>query len=111
MSMWRARHMIAGALITLSPGGALAQVSTSQPGCVEIVALRSDAHPAGAILLNRCSGQTWMLVRYQSTVRGSPVYRWSAIASDSNEPRPPLPAAPAASADKCFTFQGRRFCE
>jgi hypothetical protein len=108
MSMWRARYITAGALITLWSGAALAQASTSQPGCFDVVASRSDAHPAGTILLNRCSGQTWLLVRYQSSVRGSSVYRWSTIASDSNEPRPP---PPAASGDKCFAFQGRRFCE
>ena len=80
--------------------------------CFNVVAGPSEMQPAGAILVNRCSGQTWMLLRiYQPSARGNPSYRWSAIASEAAEPKP-QPAAPAAAAgDKCFTFQGRRFCE
>jgi hypothetical protein len=112
MTTRHAQYLVAAALVALPAGAAFAQSSTSQTACFEVVASASETQPAGAILLNRCTGQTWILVRtYQPSARGNPVYRWSAIAGDAADPKPP-PAAPvAATSDKCFIFQGRRFCE
>jgi hypothetical protein len=92
--------------------GALAQ---EQPGaCFDVIANANDSGPAGAILLNRCNGQTWLLVRtYQPAGKGAPpqfVYRWSALPADIGESRQTT-APPAARNDKCFAFQGRQFCE
>ena len=84
--------------------------------CFDVVAGPAETRPIGAILLNRCSGQTWILVRtYRPAAKGNPgqyVYQWSALASEGPEARlrEPTPA-PAAGGDKCFVFQGRRFCE
>src|ERR1700737_4325833 len=117
-----ARYLIAVAIIGLSAGGAFAQGSASQSACFEILAGPSRTQPAGAILLNRCDGQTWILVRTYEVPMGSLVYRWSAIGSDSTGPKTPassptsLPARPTAStrpgpSEKCSTFRGRRFCD
>jgi hypothetical protein len=107
------RYLLAAMVFSLPPGAAVAQSVPSQTGCFEIVAARSESHPSGSILLNRCSGQTWMLVQaYPSPAGGTAVYRWSAIASDATaEPRPSAGAPVATTSDKCFMFQGRRFCE
>jgi hypothetical protein len=110
-----ARYPIAMALIGLWTGGACAQETAARGACFDVVTGPAETRPAGAILLNRCSGQSWILVRaYQAPTKGNPaqfVYRWSALASEFAEPRP-RPAEPAAAAgDKCFVFQGRRFCE
>ena len=72
--------------------------------------------PRRCARLNRCSGQTWILVRtYRPAAKGNPgqyVYQWSALASEGPEARLREPTqAPAAGGDKCFVFQGRRFCE
>ncbi len=116
MMKWYAPHLIAVALMALPAEAALAQGSASQAACFEVLAGPSETQPAGAILLNPCSGQTWLLVRTSpSPARGGPghpLYRWSAIAGDVADPKPPPPPAPVtATGDKCFIFQGRRFCE
>ena len=106
------RCLMVAVVISVPAGTAVAQNSQAQIGCFEIVPARTDAHPTAAILLNSCSGQTWILVRaYPSSARGNPTYRWSAIASDTPEPKPPTGPPVATSSDKCFIFQGRRFCE
>jgi hypothetical protein len=107
-----ARYFIALGLIVGSAGEALAQAPASQATCFDVLMPPSDSQPAGAILLNRCSGQTWILVRtYQPHARGIPAYRWSPVASDAANPKPPAPAPATVTGDKCFIFQGRRFCE
>jgi hypothetical protein len=113
MIAWFTRYWLAAAFLGFAAGGALAQGSASPATCFDVLAGPSEAQPAGAILLNRCNGQTWILVRtYQAPARSNPVYRWSAIASDTADPKPPRTESPAATTgDKCFIFQGRRFCE
>jgi hypothetical protein len=112
MMIWHVRHLMAVALVALPAGDALAQGAASQAACFEVLAGPSEMQPAGAILLNRCSGETWILVRtYPSPARGTPAYRWSAIIADVADPKPPANSPAAATRDKCFTFQGRRFCE
>ena len=117
MTMQRAAQCLIAStlLLALAIGQASAQERAQHGSCFDVVAAPSETQPAGAILLNRCSGQTWILVRtYQAPAKGSPghfVYRWSALASDGIEPRPRSGEPAAAAGDKCFTFQGRRFCE
>jgi hypothetical protein len=86
---------LAGLLVFAGP----AQAQTP-PVCFEIVAAQTGVQPA--ILIDKCSGRTWQLVRQ----RGA--YRWTVLARDEA-----APAVSAAAADKskCFTFEGRRFCE
>lgn len=84
--------------------------------CFDIV--RSDT-AAGAILLNRCTGQTWILVRRRGRHGDEFAYRWRQVARGSTEvaANPPAPAVPhvhvpaGPNSDRCFTFQGRQFCE
>jgi hypothetical protein len=74
---------------------------------------------AGTILLNRCTGETWILLRNRTRNGEAFIYRWRPIARGAAEvaanshprvaPRVRLPANP--NSDKCFIFQGRRFCE
>ena len=120
---WYGRCLIAGALIGISAGGACAQASAPEAACFEVLVGPSETKPAGAILLNRCNGQTWLLVRTYEASRGSLIYRWSAIATDPASPKattsaparppigPPSASTPAVTGDKCFVFQGRKFCE
>jgi hypothetical protein len=74
---------------------------------------------AGAILLNRCTGETWILTRSRTRSGKAFAYRWRPIARGTAElaansrpavvPRVHLPANP--NSNRCFSFQGRRFCE
>ncbi len=97
---------------------ALAQMPASPPGanCVEIVPAQPGAAPA--ILLDKCSGQTWQLLR-SSSRRYGVRYSWDPLSRQDAAPPPPPPrvsstvAAPprAAPGAKCSSFNGRTFCE
>jgi hypothetical protein len=87
--------------------------------CFDIVRPATDM-AAGAILLNRCTGETWLLVRSRNRNGKAFVYRWHPIGRGTMKvaaippsapvaPRVRLPASP--NSDRCFTFSGRRFCE
>jgi hypothetical protein len=102
------------AALLLAAGDASAQANF----CFDIIALRNSPQSEGAFLLNRCTGQTWLLTR--NGRRGGAVsYRWSLLATDGGEIGKPLPSpevqSPAVSVHpstgKCFSFQGRQFCD
>jgi hypothetical protein len=122
-----AGYLLTAALISAPMCTALAQSPEgAQPSgaCYQVLAGRAGSRPAGTILLNRCSGQTWMLIQARQSVAdgidgGQVAYRWSPIATADtqvavNPSRPakifvPRPASPNNA--KCFTFQGRKYCE
>jgi hypothetical protein len=116
-------HCLVGCLVAL----ALTAFSTkavraqdAQTGaCFSIIVGNADRPEAGAFLLNRCSGQSWILVRARQSSKG-PSYHWSPVAGPLD--RSPVPAestatksrpveSTATKSSKCFTFQNRRFCE
>lgn len=106
--------MLAAGSVLLLSGGAVAQ-TVSTP-CFEFVPVRPRIEPASPMLIDKCTGRTWLLTRGS---RGA--YRWAAIHTESEMPkatdRPVTDASPAAKADKdggagkCFTFNNRKFCE
>jgi hypothetical protein len=106
-------------LATMIGGTALAQTVPAGGPCFDIVDGRADAS-GGQILLNRCTGRSWILTR--TTRNGDVAFRWVAIAPPGSEsvasPLPPRAAlthrvsAPLRPDDtRCFTFAGRRYCE
>lgn len=113
-SLLRVIQQAALAAALLSPGAALAQ--TADAPCYELIPARERVTPPAPMLVDKCSGRTWMLTR---SGRGG--YRWAAIQTDDEKPkatdRAATDAAPAGRADKegsggkCFTFNNRKFCE
>jgi hypothetical protein len=110
--------MIAALLIELPAADASAETAEAQASlCFDVINVRNTAQPEGAILLNRCTGQTWLLTR--NARRGGALgYRWNLLAADGGEISKPLPRPEARmstpvrpSTGKCFSFQGRQFCE
>ena len=97
-------------------GQALAQPATAP--CFEIVPARSGIEPPVPMLVDKCSGRTWLLSRGGRRTghdRASPYgYRWTLIEAEQDVAKT-TDKLPAASADKrdskCFTFNGRKFCE
>lgn len=55
------------------------------PGCFDVIAISPQALKAGSILVNRCSGETWLLMADQATSQGHMVYRWHPIRRASEE--------------------------
>jgi hypothetical protein len=110
-----ALFLLAAVLVGLPVETASAQRLDEQALCFDIISPRDAARLDGSILLDRCTGQTWLLSR--SGKRGGVLgYRWTMLAAEgdlirkpSARPEPPAPARP--STGKCFNFQGRQFCE
>lgn len=105
-------------MLAISGNAALAQAPAPETACFQMMATPAGAGPASTILLDRCTGQTWILARrFQAAAKGrsgNAAFRWEPLSKDNAEPPPsrkPVATAPTATGDKCFTFQGRRFCE
>jgi hypothetical protein len=109
--------MIAALLIELPAAGASAQTAGAPTFCFDIITTGETVQPDGRILLNRCTGQTWLLSRIAR--RGGVLgYRWKLLVADDVEisnplprPEPQMSAPIGPSTGKCFSFQGRQFCE
>jgi hypothetical protein len=117
-----ARFLISLTLISVPLGRAIAQSEAERPtvACFEVTLRQAKPSLTDAILLNRCNGETWLLVRTHKTdqllqTTSGFVYRWRPIAIDRVEkaiqlPPRPVPSIPKETA-KCFVFDGRQFCE
>jgi hypothetical protein len=98
---------------------AQAQDAPTPNGACFDVARPPGGEAAGAILVNRCTGRTWILVGGRKRHGDQVAYRWMPIVTADAAPAAPAPApspprvhAPASpNSDKCFTYQGRKFCE
>ena len=106
--------LVAGLSILWAGGAGAERVRTEQPApfCFEIVARRGQAEPGGPILLDKCTGKTWLLVRHDGGRRRAD-FRWKALAFDA-APRPDAAEprmAPRFGGQKCFVFSGHRYCE
>jgi hypothetical protein len=96
-------------LIAVAPAAAQ---DPSSP-CYELIPARAKIDPPAPMLVDKCSGRTWLLTR---GARG--VWRWAAIDADGDKPkatdRPPIDKQPGpkdGDGKKCFTFNDRKFCE
>jgi hypothetical protein len=118
--MTRTASLAAGIAVLLAlPGAAVAQ--TASAPCYELIPARPRIEPPLPMLVDKCSGRTWLLMR-----AGRGTYRWASVDMDSDIPkatdRPPTDDQPANKAEtppankdgdgkKCFTFNNRKFCE
>ena len=107
--------LLAVLLIGLSVANASAQPVDLQALCFDIISPRDAARLDGSILLDRCTGQTWLLSR-SGKRSGMVGYRWTMLATEGGQkplarPEPSMPAPVRPNTGKCFSFQGRQFCE
>ena len=85
--------LIVALLIESPADDALAQPADAQASfCFNIITTRRTAQLDGAILLNQCTGQTWLLTR-MARQGGASGYRWNLLIADGLEinnssPRP-----------------------
>jgi hypothetical protein len=80
--------------------------------CFEVIPARANIEPPVPIMIDKCSGRSWVLIRNGRS------YRWALIATDLEKAktadRAPVDgaaAAPDSGSQKCFTFNNRKFCE
>jgi hypothetical protein len=109
-------NLIATTCVAGFMSGALAQTpEVDQPSgtCYEVIAGRVDSQTEGVILVNRCNGRTWILVRTHVGYRWRPIPTadTQVAASPPSPPKARLPKLAAQNSPKCFTFQGRQYCE
>ncbi len=107
----RTRYVMAAALVL----AALSAAQTTQAQnnvCFEVIPARPNIEPPAAIMVDKCTGKSWVLIRNGKS------YRWSLITTELEKPkiadRAPVEGAvpaPDAGPQKCFTFNGRKFCE
>jgi hypothetical protein len=83
--------------------------------CYQVIEGQPDVAPAAPILVDRCSGKSFVLSRGRS---GSRSYKWVAI-SKATDVSPRAARRPTARANPsirggdnkgCFTFNGRSYC-
>jgi hypothetical protein len=133
VSMHGSRAVFAFAMMLTGVACAQAQAPMPEgtpPACFEVIAPQGGMK--SPLLLDKCSGSTWQLVpshRVGGWRSGTLVYRWRPLARPDGvaetparsstvavRPAPARPAVarPAAAPSdgrRCFTFDGRRFCE
>jgi len=85
---------LAGGLVPMS---AVAEEAAAPKECFDVIALPGDKPPYGSILLNRCTGATWLLAK--SSTGDTFSFRWSPRGIEANEavlsfPRPTFAQAP-----------------
>jgi hypothetical protein len=71
----------------------------------------TPAHPPHApLLLNRCTGETFILIAGKSTKRrAAPAgYLWQPVSKGGATAAVSTPAP--ATGSKCFSYDGRKFC-
>ncbi len=110
-------RQLAGATLAVAalwPAGAndAALAQGAGPACFEVIAARPNVEPPAPIMIDKCSGRSWVLIRNGKS------YRWSLIATETEKPkttdRAPMEGAapaPEGGPQKCFSFNGRKFCE
>jgi hypothetical protein len=115
--LWR---IALAAPLVVPPGLAFAAGPDQPPNpCYEIIVPQRQTPPDSPLLFNKCTGETWLLVRtgkWNARTRG---YRWVSLEADNpariNPDARVAPSAPAAKppapGEKCFEMAGRRYCE
>jgi len=118
----RTALLVVGTLFgTIGTSTAMAQ--TARPAvpsgaCFDVVRAFSG-ELAGSILINRCSGRTWVMVSGQRDHSDQLAYRWMPVATGGAEvgasPQVPsvrhVPAPISPNSSRCFTFAEKKYCE
>lgn len=99
--------------------GAIAEpAGPNQPnaGCFEIIDPKPHGELRSHLLLDKCSGNTWVLARTtiaKSRREARTVYRWVPLIVEGRDgvAGEEKPAAAPSAGGKCFTFNNLRYCE
>ena len=88
---------------------ALARADDPAPACFQMLPATPDTLPGSPMLLNKCTGDTYVLsrVRYKKKSRVRTIYRWVPIAIGDRQAQP---VPKVSGGENCFEFNGRRFC-
>lgn len=107
------RHSIAAVLILGSAASASAQDTPTPPPstCYTVVEGRPDVPPGAPLLVDLCSGDTFVLRRSHGH---PPTFTWIALTKETASAKASAltpSARPASAAQlRCFSYNGRSYC-
>lgn len=97
--------MIAGA------SAAQAQAPPTSGPCFQVIAGQADVAPAAPMLVDRCTGETFVLVRGPRNDGKAASYVWTPLGKSAAEPAVrPTSTAKAATKAGCFDYNGKSYC-
>jgi hypothetical protein len=83
----------------------------AQKPCFEFVAGRPDTPPGAPMLVNTCTGQTFVLAKQSHGPRGGKHARYVWQQLPMREVQSDLTGTRAAQKSGCFAYDNRLFCE
>jgi hypothetical protein len=93
-----------GLLLALSTVPVGAQHQQPPPGCFKVEMSHStQGNPQGSILLDRCTGKTWLLLCIRNDTAGC-AFQWAPI-PDANEPAAAGRTSPPAAEERSPTWR------
>jgi hypothetical protein len=98
-----------GAMLLVPANAAFSQ--NADTVCFEVIPARPNIEPPAPIMIDKCSGRSWVLLRNGKS------YRWSIISLEAEKPKTADrvqnegDAAPGGASPKCFSYNNRKFCE
>jgi hypothetical protein len=112
----RASTVALSLALLVTTGHAADQTSSQPPHCFEVIAANPKGPPGAPILVNRCSGETYLLTRMRRNGQKSATFQWvpidKAISGAAGEP--PLQGATSKAIkptpNGCFVYNQRIFC-
>lgn len=105
-------------VITLFLFGSPVQAQTSAASassCFQVIEGNADVPPAAPILLDRCTGETFVLTRLRRGGGIAAPFEWVPLtkgraAETETSSSTPTVKSPAAGKAGCFTYNGRSYC-
>ncbi len=94
----------------------IADPASAQPAgtaCFQVLPGQTEVLPQAPLLLNTCTGETFVLIRAKRPGPKSAQFEWLEIAkpgAGSSESTKGAPAATGPARDNCFTYNGRSYC-
>lgn len=81
--------------------------ASASSACYEMIPADANTLPGSPMLINKCTGETYVLTRAAAKASGSPKYRWLPVAMGDALS---VTTKVAPTGRKCFSFDGRQFC-
>lgn len=103
--------MALGTAVLIAAQPVAAQTPPDTSPCFQVIAGQPNVPPGAPVLVDRCSGDTFVLVRAKGR---NAAHRWVPLSksnADSTEAAGPAsPRSRTKAAANCFSYNGRSYC-
>jgi len=94
-------------VMAAAPTQAQQQDPAGQPSiCFTVIEGRTDVPPGAPILVDRCTGETFVLTRSRGQIAWSPIAKTSADRPETKA----VAKSPAGPKKGCFSYSDRTYC-